>query len=109
VIVLRCIEVLFVGLVAVVVVLSVLDVEVADPAQLTVHITVFGNFRVLGNTSALDFVLVVGVHVFLLGELSDSCALCQLEVLVEVDLPKNQLQFFTYFVVDMVFIIEGRW
>jgi len=59
---------------AMVVVLSVLNIEVANPAKLAVHITVFGNFRVLGNTGSLDFVLVVGVHIFLLGKFSDSGA-----------------------------------
>jgi len=83
--------------VTVVVVLGVLHVEVPNPAKLTIDITVFGNFRVLGNTGSLDFILVVGIHVFLLGELSDSSAFCQLEIFVEVDL-----------VVDMVLVIEGR-
>ena len=80
----------------VVVVLGVLNVEVANPAKLTVHITVFGNFRVLRDTGSFNFVLVVGIHIFLLGELSDSSAFRQLEIFVEVDLPvqMHQLQPF---------------
>lgn len=47
--------------VAVIVVLGLLDVKVGDPAQLTEHVALEAYFRVLGDASALDIILLVGV------------------------------------------------
>jgi len=68
------------------IVLCIFDVEIIYPSKLSIHITILRNLRVLGNPCALHFVLVVGIHVFLLCQLSNSRSLCQLEVFVKVDL-----------------------
>lgn len=86
VVVARSIEELFVSEVPFVVILGVLDIEVADPAEFTVDVTVLGDFRILGDASAFHFILIERVHCFLLGELTDASAFGKLEVLVEVDL-----------------------
>jgi len=91
------IEELFVRGMSVAIILCIFDVEITDPSELTVNVTVPRNFRVLGNASALDFILVVRVHIFLLCQLSNSRSLCQLKVFVEVDL-----------VINMVLLIKRR-
>ena len=68
------------------VVLGVLDIEVADPPEFSIDISVFGHFSIFRDPGALDIILIVGVHGLLLRKFSDPRALSLSEIFVEVDL-----------------------
>jgi len=88
VVVLGLVKVLTAADVSLVVVLSACDVKVSNPSEFTIDVTVFGDFRILGNAGALDFVFIVGVHGFLLSQLTDSSTFSLTVVLVKILLIK---------------------
>ena len=81
VVVLGAIEELSERRVHLVIVLGVLDVEVGDPAELAVNISLLGQLGVVGHARSLHFVLFVGIQLALRVQ-QDS--LLVLEVFVEV-------------------------
>ena len=65
------IEELLVRSVAVLVVLAQLNVEVGDPAEFSVDISLKGDFRVVGHAGSFDFVLFIRIQLSFGGQRND--------------------------------------
>lgn len=70
------------------VILSTFDIKVANPAKLSIDITVFSNSRVFRNTGSFDFIFIIRVHGLLLTKLTDFTCLSLTNVFVKVLLVK---------------------
>lgn len=83
VIVFWSVEELFVHRVPLTIIFRTFHLEIVNPAELTIHISLSWHRWILGNSSTLYFVFIKRIHSLLLCELTDSLFLCQLVVFVK--------------------------
>ena len=60
-VILWTVEELSEGVVILVIILGVLNVEVVDPAELTINVSLFGQLCVVRHSRSLDFVLLIWI------------------------------------------------
>jgi len=86
VVVFGAVKVLSVGWVTFPIILCTFDIEVANPTEFTVDISIFCNSCVVRKSCAFHFILIEWVHSLLLRKFTDSLGFSLSELLVKVHL-----------------------